>query len=124
MRIKGLEPSLLSEPEPKSGASANFAISAFRHLTIITHNKAICQHSETRSFVDTGFTDESSPQQFSLFLTPHLALTDRLPGNFVHHAVSRQTLILLKALDSRSSASAKNTVDRARIVTLHFQTHL
>jgi hypothetical protein len=28
MRIKGLEPSLLSEPEPKSGASANFAISA------------------------------------------------------------------------------------------------
>ena len=29
MRIKGLEPSLLSEPEPKSGASANFAISAF-----------------------------------------------------------------------------------------------
>ncbi len=31
MRIKGLEPSLLSEPEPKSGASANFAISARSH---------------------------------------------------------------------------------------------
>lgn len=28
MRIKGLEPSLLSELEPKSSASANFAISA------------------------------------------------------------------------------------------------
>ncbi len=28
VRIKGLEPSLLSELEPKSSASANFAISA------------------------------------------------------------------------------------------------
>ncbi len=28
MRIKGLEPSLLAKPEPKSGASTNSAISA------------------------------------------------------------------------------------------------
>jgi hypothetical protein len=28
VRLKGLEPSLLSEPEPKSGASTNFATAA------------------------------------------------------------------------------------------------
>jgi hypothetical protein len=43
VRIKGLEPSLLSEPEPKSGASANSAISAWSHSTTIAHNCSIGQ---------------------------------------------------------------------------------
>jgi hypothetical protein len=39
VRIKGLEPSLLSELEPKSSASANFAISAlsFHDYSITNH---------------------------------------------------------------------------------------
>ena len=38
MRIKGLEPSLLSELEPKSSASANFAISASVFYISITNH--------------------------------------------------------------------------------------
>ena len=76
-------------------------------------DRSIAQQRETRSFWDTGFNHELSPQQFSVFFTRHLLLAQGFPGCFVHHAVSRQTLKLLKVLDSRSRASAKNAVDPA-----------
>jgi hypothetical protein len=104
MRIKGLEPSLLSEPEPKSGASANSAISARSHSITIAHNYLMCQ-SKSRNpvfFSETGFASELYPQQFSQFLTRRLVFAQRLPSDFVHRAVCLQTFILLKAAAVRA----------------------
>ncbi len=52
MRIKGLEPSLLAKPEPKSGASTNSAISAgniCHYSTSIRQSKTNCRRSHTDS---------------------------------------------------------------------------
>lgn len=73
---------------------------------------------ETRLFWETGFTFELWSQLISQFLTRDLVFAQRLPSDFVHRAVCLQTFILLKALDSGSSAGTKNAVDRAWIVTL------
>ena len=39
VRIGGLEPPLLSEPDPKSGAATNYAISAYR---VVNQNDMHC----------------------------------------------------------------------------------
>ena len=38
VRMKGLEPPLLSEPDPKSGAATNYATSAEVYLSANLHN--------------------------------------------------------------------------------------
>ncbi len=43
MRMKGLEPSLLAELEPKSSASTNSATSAFEPISILALILIFCQ---------------------------------------------------------------------------------
>lgn len=55
---EGLEPTLLAEPDPKSGASANFATRAMGEKGIlnggvVTSNKEIMQHGENFSRLPT-----------------------------------------------------------------------
>jgi hypothetical protein len=85
VRIKGIEPSLLAKPEPKSGASTNSAISAgniFYYNTCIPESKTIRSRSPIIANSVVRSTSEFLIQNQKL---PNLEFWDRKPDSTHGH---------------------------------------
>ena len=70
VRVEGLEPPRLAAPEPKSGASTNFATPAcnFKHLLKRAYQKDWQVSSAKRHFLEIFLTTNHKQIKFSICL--------------------------------------------------------